>query len=85
MPDSAVEFEHPKNMTVFWPYFTTNIVEVHREVEAFSFDSLVADVGGVLGLFIGFNFLMIWDWILQALTFFKLKLTHLEFGSNGRF
>ena len=64
VPDSAVEFEHPKNMTVFWPYFTTNIVEVHREVEAFSFGSLVADVGGVLGLFIGFNFLMLWDWIV---------------------
>jgi len=26
--------------------------------------SLVADVGGELGLFIGFNFLMVWDWIV---------------------
>ena len=39
-------------------------VQVLREEEAHSFSSLVADVGGVLGLFIGFNFLMLWDWIV---------------------
>ena len=61
MSDSPLEFEHFKNVTVFWPYFTTHSIEVHREEEAFSFGSLVADVGGVLGLFIGFNFLMVWD------------------------
>ena len=41
----------------------TSPVEVLKEEEAFSMGSLVADVGGVLGLFIGFNFLMLWDWI----------------------
>ena len=41
-----------------------NTVQVLREEEAHSFSSLVADVGGVLGLFIGFNFLMLWDWIV---------------------
>ena len=39
-------------------------VQVLKEEEAHSFSSLVADVGGVLGLFIGFNFLMLWDWIV---------------------
>ena len=48
------------------PYFTSNIVEIQREKEAFSFISLVADIGGVLGLFIGFNFLMVWDWTVLA-------------------
>ena len=48
------------------PYFTSNIVEIQREEEAFSFISLVADIGGVLGLFIGFNFLMVWDWTVWA-------------------
>ena len=38
-------------------------IEVQREVHDFPFESLVADVGGILGLFIGFNFLMIWDFI----------------------
>ena len=46
------------------PRFTTDTIEVLREEEAYSFRSLVADIGGVLGLFIGFNFLMIWDWIV---------------------
>ena len=41
-------------------------VQVLKEEEAHSFSSLVADVGGVLGLFIGFNFLMLWDWIVWA-------------------
>ena len=42
-------------------------VEVLTEEEAYTLLSLVADVGGVLGLFIGFNFLMIWDWIVWGI------------------
>ena len=49
---------------VIMPRFTTDTIEVFKEEEAYSFASLVADIGGVLGLFIGFNFLMIWDWIV---------------------
>ena len=40
------------------------VVQVSREEEAYPILSLVADVGGILGLFIGFNFLMIFDWIV---------------------
>ena len=43
--------------------FESNNIEVEKEVEAFPFVSLIADVGGVLGLFLGFNILMIWDFI----------------------
>ena len=43
--------------------FATASVQVLREDEAFSVGSLVADIGGVLGLFVGFNFLMVWDWL----------------------
>ena len=73
MSVSPLEFEHHFNTTVFWPYFTTNSVEVYKEEEAFSFDSLIADIGGVLGLFIGFNFLMVWDWIIIAFSMIPLK------------
>ena len=48
--------------------YASNSIQVLKEEEAYSFLSLVADVGGVLGLFIGFNFLMIWDWTVSALT-----------------
>ena len=53
--------------TELWPVFSSDSVLVKREEEAFSFVSLVADCGGCLGLFIGFNFLMIWDWIVILL------------------
>ena len=43
--------------------FESDNIEIETEVEAFPFVSLVADVGGVLGLFLGFNILMIWDFI----------------------
>ena len=50
------------NATVLGPIiFATASVQVLREEEAFTFGSLVADCGGVLGLFIGFNFMMVWD------------------------
>ena len=50
---------------VIQPIFASNLVEVEKEEEAFPFISLVADCGGILGLFIGFNFLMIWDWVVK--------------------
>ena len=69
--------EQPKGVSVVILSFTSNIVEVQREQRAFPFISLVADVGGVLGLFIGFNFLMVWDWIVEAVKKVWLKNFHL--------
>ena len=43
--------------------FESDNIDIEKEVPAFPFVSLVADVGGVLGLFLGFNILMIWDFI----------------------
>ena len=53
--------------------YSSNSIEVQREQLVYPFLSLVADVGGVLGLFIGFNFLMIWDWTITAVSSFKQK------------
>ena len=55
------------NLSTLIPYFSSKSVEVLREEEAYPIGSLVADVGGVLGLFIGFNFLMFWDWIVWGI------------------
>ena len=41
--------------------FGSSRVEIEEEKEAVPFTCLVADCGGILGLFIGFNFTMIWD------------------------
>ena len=53
--------------TIFLPIFSSDIIQIQKEVEAFPFSSLVADCGGVLGLFVGFNFLMVWDLLLKLL------------------
>ena len=54
--------------TELWSAFASDTITVKREEEAFSFGSLVADCGGVLGLFIGFNFLMVWDGMILSMT-----------------
>ena len=45
-------------------------VEVITEQEAYPFRSLVSDVGGILGLFIGFNFLIVWGIIVKCVIHF---------------
>ena len=49
--------------------FVSDNVLVLREEEAFSFGSLVAESGGILGLFIGFTFLELWEWTWSVLQF----------------
>ena len=56
------------------PMFASNTVTVYREEEAYSLLSLVSDCGGLLGLFIGFNFLMLWDSVVWALKKIRVKL-----------
>ena len=38
-------------------------VSIVKEEDAYSLESFVADMGGVLGLFVGFNFLQVWDFV----------------------
>ena len=60
----------PNGFTQLAFTFSSDLIEIMREEEAYPFLSLVADCGGVLGLFIGFNFITIWDWTLIVLTRF---------------
>ena len=55
------------NVSELSPLFATRNILVRKEVEAFPLDSLVADCGGILGLFLGFNFLMVWEWLLNVI------------------
>ena len=57
-----------------WPMFSLEKTLVRKEVEAFPLISLVADCGGILGLFLGFNFLMIWEWIMDFILFCVIKI-----------
>ena len=51
------------NVTELQILFDSTSILIEKEELAYSSLTLVSDVGGVLGLFIGFNFLMIWNWI----------------------
>ena len=41
--------------------FTDNKLLIEEEIESYSLISLVSDIGGALGLFLGFSFVMVWD------------------------
>ena len=55
--------------------FGNNEVQVEEEKFAFSLPSLVAECGGTLGLFVGFNFLMVWDFVIKSLVKMKSHFT----------
>ena len=63
-----------QNYTQLYLTLATKKILVEREVPSYSFLSFVADCGGLLGLFIGFNFLMVFD--LFVMIYQKIKLTH---------
>lgn len=60
---SAYTYEET-NDTRIWLAFTNSKVIVNKQMWSYSTLSFVADIGGILGLFVGFNFLMIWDLII---------------------
>ena len=80
MLDSPFGDEQSSNLTSLRIMFGSSEVQVEAEKEAASFSSLVADCGGTLGLFIGFNFMMLWEIIVfladksRILTVIKVKI-----------
>ena len=48
-------------------------VTLRTEVLRYPLESLVAEFGGALGMFLGFSFIMIWDW-LELLLVSALKV-----------
>ena len=52
------------------------IVKVAREAAVYGLDSLVADFGGILSLFLGVSFMTIWHLLLALLP--KLHNMHIE-------
>ena len=57
LADNPIFTLSTSNVTVIHIMFSSSTVILQKEAKAFPFQSLVADVGGVLGLFIGFSFL----------------------------
>ena len=59
---------------------TTN-VEIKTEEFIYPFRSFVADVGGILGLFLGVSFLSLLDVIKGGMTFYRLFRKKLDSGN----
>ena len=76
MVDKPLNTGRSPGETVLILQFATNRMRVEREEWAHTLSSLVSDCGGGLGLFIGFNFLMLWDWILMLWKILKEKKMH---------
>ena len=68
--------------TKIWPVFSPERTLVRKEVEAFPLISLVADCGGILGLFLGFNFLMIWEWIMDFILFCVIRVIRIKINNT---
>ena len=64
-------FRTDLNHTVVSLRFAGHTILTEQEEWSYSFGSLVADLGGLLGLFVGFNFMQLWDLVLLALTFVR--------------
>ena len=64
------------NTTVLNLIFSSPKIIIENELDAYTTTSFIADCGGLLGLFIGFNFLMIWDFavfIFNRMILWKTK------------
>ena len=46
--------------------FASSLTVLEQEVYKVDISDLVADCGGILGLFVGFNFLMVWDFLVSV-------------------
>ena len=58
-------------ITLFGLSLVTTDISVETEALVFDFTALVSNVGGSLGLFLGFSFYMLWDWIVYLYMMFK--------------
>ena len=54
-------------------------IKVKEEILIYDIESLVSDIGGALGLFLGFSVIMIWDWIQNIMIFIKTTRTNRVF------
>ena len=60
-------YTFPEDQIVFCLWAVSQNTLIEEEVLVYSFESLIAELGGSLGLFLGFSFMTIWDGLKNAL------------------
>ena len=73
-PDAAGSYGKNFSFTSLYISFSSSKITVEKEIVSYSYLSFVADCGGLLGLFIGFNFVMFWDLIVIIYQKIKLRI-----------
>ena len=73
--DPTQVFENRSDFGVFIHLFPNDDILIKKEVESYSGLSLLADIGGSLGMFLGFSFLTLWD--IFGTLMHQLKQTNL--------
>ena len=59
-------YTFPEDQIVFCLWAVSQNTLIEEEVLVYSFESLIAELGGSLGLFLGFSFMTIWDGLKNA-------------------
>ena len=72
--------EYPDNRVAICLWAVSKYTQAQEEVLVYPFQSLIAELGGCLGLFLGFSFMTIWDglksmviWAMQMKIFPRSK------------
>ena len=60
-------YTFPEDQIAFCLWAVSQNTLIEEEVLVYSFESLIAELGGSLGLFLGFSFMTIWDGLKNAL------------------
>ena len=69
-------YDFPEDQVAFCLWAVSQNTHIEEEVLVYSFESLVAELGGSLGLFLGFSFMTVWDGFKTCVIWMmKLKLT----------
>ena len=53
--------------------FTSVLITVYEDKRLYPVETFIAEVGGTLGLFLGFSFLGFWDIVPDIIQYFKAK------------
>ena len=73
------EYDQNNGLLLFALTLVTTDVRVETEALVYTFNSLVSDFGGSLGLFLGFSFFMLWDWLIYLCYMCKASKIHKYF------